>query len=258
MVLSLLKRRSAPVPVHEPEYPAGLRIYCIGDIHGRDDLLAELHGMIEQDALSFSGKKQVLYLGDYIDRGPSSNQVIERLVSQPLEGFDSIFLLGNHEQALLDFLQDARAMASWMTWGGVETLRSYGIETGPMPSPMSLDQISHQLKLKLPDSHLRFLEELQHCYQAGDYYFVHAGIRPGVPLQRQELGDQLWIRESFTQSRQDHGSVVVHGHSISREVEMLPNRIGIDTGAFHTGVLTALVLEQQSRRLLQTGEGLAS
>ncbi len=233
-------------------------MYCIGDIHGRDDLLAELHGMIEADARDYSGTKQILYLGDYIDRGPTSFQVIERLVNTRLDGFDSIFLLGNHEQALLDFLQDARAMAGWMNWGGMETLRSYGLEIGSHPPLLNLELLSRNLQHRMPAAHLAFLQQLRHCYQAGDYYFVHAGVRPGVPLDQQELGDQLWIREVFTQSRQNHGCVVVHGHSISLQVEMLPNRVGIDTGAFHTGVLTALVLEQTSRRLIQTGEAATS
>lgn len=236
----------------------GYRIYCIGDIHGRDDLLAELHQMIVQDAHGYEGVKQILYLGDYIDRGPSSNQVIERLISASPQGFESIFLLGNHEQALLDFLVDARAMIGWMGWGGAETLKSYGLVLVQQPQLMHIERLGRELKARLPAEHLRFLENLRHCYAAGDYYFVHAGVRPGVPLDRQELGDQLWIREVFTQSQQEHGAMIVHGHSISRQVERLPNRIGIDTGAFYTGVLTALVLEGTSQRLLQTGQAAAA
>jgi serine/threonine protein phosphatase 1 len=145
-----------------------------------------------------------------------------------------------------------------MGWGGAETLKSYGLSLSQAPQLFYLEGLCRELKSRLPASHLLFLENLLHCFRAGDYYFVHAGVRPGVPLDRQELGDQLWIREVFTQSRQAHGAVVVHGHSITRQVELLPNRIGIDTGAFYSGVLTALVLEEQSQRLLQTGQAAAA
>lgn len=256
MVPPLFKwTRSKDAATTEPAIPAGQRIYCIGDIHGRDDLLAQLHAQILEDAADFDGQRFTVYLGDYIDRGPASCQVIDRLLDQPLAGFEAIYLLGNHEQALLDFLQDPRAMAAWMNWGGKQTLASYGV---PLPPGLSLEHmqlLSHQLQENLPDRHLRFYQALVPSHASGDYYFVHAGIRPGIALHQQELGDQLWIREEFTRSSQQHEAVIVHGHSISTEAELLPNRIGIDTGAFHTGVLTALVLENQTQRLLQTGKG---
>lgn len=234
--------------------PSGQRIYCIGDIHGRDDLLQQLHKQIEADAAECNGKKQIIYLGDYIDRGPSSKQVLDRLIEHKLAGFESVFLLGNHEQALLDFLENAKAMAAWMNWGGKETLISYRVTLPPAVYIEQMELLAIQLRDRLPEKHLNFLATLEHCYSVGNYYFVHAGIRPGVPLAKQELGDQLWIREEFTRSQQQHEAVVVHGHSIATQAELLPNRIGIDTGAFHSGVLTALVLEGSSQRLLQTGQ----
>jgi len=253
------KRRakaSAADPSKAPDtasYPDGKRLYCIGDIHGRADLLEQLHEMIEADASGYDGDKQLLYLGDYIDRGEESKRVVDILLDQPLPGFTAIHLLGNHEQALLDFLIDPHSMASWLGFGGVATLHSYGIETGLLSSRQYLEAIRAKLEEKLPRSHREFYENCILCHVEGSYYFVHAGIRPGVALEKQQFEDQLWIREAFTASMANHGAIVVHGHTISAEPELLPNRIGIDTGAFATGVLTALVLEGTTQRLLQTG-----
>jgi len=237
----------------KPAYPDGKRLYCIGDIHGRADLLEQLHAMIEADASGYHGDKQLLYLGDYIDRGEESRRVVDILLQQSLPGFEAIHLLGNHEQALLDFLLDPHAMVSWLGFGGMATLHSYGIDTGLASSLPSLEAIRSKLEEQLPDSHREFYENCILSHAEGSYYFVHAGIRPGVALEKQHFKDQLWIREAFTASTANHGAIVVHGHTISAEPELLPNRIGIDTGAFATGVLTALVLEGTTQRILQTG-----
>jgi serine/threonine protein phosphatase 1 len=239
----------------KPQAPAGQRIYCIGDIHGRADLLQQLHALVAADAAAYPGQKLLIYLGDYIDRGPDSRQVVDRLISGAPDGFEPVFLLGNHEQALLDFLQDARRMAAWLHWGGRETLRSYGISLSQHLEIEQLQAVGRELADRVPAEHKAFYASLRSDYSAGDYYFVHAGIRPGVALHKQQLGDKLWIREEFTRSQEQHPAVVVHGHSITPDVELLPNRIGIDTGAFYTGVLTALVLEDTSQRLLQTSPG---
>jgi len=252
LVQSLFSWRKEPQRNSTPEVSPGLRVYCIGDIHGRDDLLQQLHEMIVADAEQHKGQKRIIYLGDYIDRGPASKQVVDRLINHSVQGFEQVFLLGNHEQALLDFLQDARRMSAWLHWGGRETLESYGIMMLPGMGPEHLELLSRQLAARLPEQHKRFYESLQSDHTEGDYYFVHAGIRPGITLKKQELGDKLWIREEFTRSTELHPAVIVHGHSITSKVELLPNRIGIDTGAFYSGVLTALVLEGPSQRLLQT------
>jgi serine/threonine protein phosphatase 1 len=237
------------------ELPADQRVYCIGDIHGRGDLLQQLHGMILADAADFQGRKTAVYLGDYIDRGEQSRQVIDRLLDEPLKGFDSVYLRGNHEQAMLDFMSDPKAVINWLRFGGRETLTSYGIKLAHIPRLRDVIPLAEQLERALPESHREFLNSCESSWRCGSYYFVHAGIRPGVALERQVIEDQLWIREKFLSSRDDHGAVVVHGHSISTTVEMKPNRIGIDTGAFATGVLTCLVLEGSTQRLLQTGPG---
>lgn len=235
-----------------PSLAPGRRLYCIGDIHGRLDLLEELHCMILQDCIDFDGSKIVVYLGDYIDRGAHSKQVLDLLIEQPLSGFKAVHLLGNHEHAMLDFLKNPLGIgSSWLAFGGQITCTSYGV--GKVMMNMDLELLREELAEKLPQSHLDFLNAMSLSYTEGSYCFVHAGIRPDVPLEDQDAGDLLWIRDEFTRSSSHHEFIVVHGHTISLEVESLPNRIGIDTGAYQTGKLTALVLESSQRRFLQTG-----
>jgi serine/threonine protein phosphatase 1 len=238
-----------------PSIAPGRRLYAIGDIHGRLDLLRELHALIAGDAATFDGERTLVYLGDYIDRGPASREVIDELLDAPLPGFAAVHLLGNHEQTLLDFLQYPQQAAGWLAWGGRETLQSYGVRPPPDFMRADIELLRDQFQARLPDRHVAFFRGMPLTHVAGDYLFVHAGIRPGVPLQEQDDSDLLWIRRDFTASEEVHEHVVVHGHSINEEVEMRPNRIGIDTGAFYTGVLTCLVLEGAERRLLQTGCG---
>jgi serine/threonine protein phosphatase 1 len=217
------------------------------------DLLQQLHALILDDAAHHSGEKTLVYLGDYIDRGEQSKEVIELLLEEPLPGFRPVYLLGNHEQTLLDFLQHPRAVAAWLTYGGRATLHSYGVASPLEPSRSELDDLRDELEARLPQSHLQFYRQLVPLHLAGSYCFVHAGIRPGIPVQEQRNEDLLWIREDFTESHGIHEHIVVHGHTITPEVEWRPNRIGIDTGAFISGVLTCLVLEGAERRVLQTG-----
>lgn len=236
-----------------PDIPAGQRVYCIGDIHGRADLLAQLHAMILRDAAGYGGTKTVVYLGDYVDRGEQSRQVLETLLSQPLPDFDAVYLLGNHEQAMLDFMVRPEVTASWLSFGGRETLYSYGVHLAHIPALRELAALAGQLERNLPASHRAFLLNCTESWRCGSYYFVHAGIRPGVALEEQTLEDQLWIRDVFLYSNANHGVIVVHGHTIAQQPEQRPNRIGIDTGAFASGILTCLVLEADQQRLLQTG-----
>jgi len=249
------KFRKSKMTHVSPHVPENHRIYSIGDIHGCADLLVQLHEKIKLDSKGYNGKNIIVYLGDYVDRGEQSCQVINVLLSQPLEGFDSIFLRGNHERAMLDFIDFPGAAAAWLTFGGVEALSSYGIPLAHIPSMQHVGDIAQKLDKALPDTHREFLTETcVDSWQFGSYYFVHAGIRPGVPLEKQSQEDKLWIREEFLGSTINHGIIVVHGHSITLVPEMLPNRIGIDTGAYATGVLTCLVLEGDQQRLIQTGK----
>jgi len=232
--------------------PSGQRVYAVGDIHGRADLLQQLHQLILDDSAAFNGAKTVVYLGDYIDRGDWSREVIELLLTQPLPGFANIYLRGNHEQAMLDFIEHPVEAANWLGFGGRETLSSYGIILAHIPTQAELPELAQQLSRELPQTHKVFLDDSTGCWQCGGYYFVHAGIRPGVALDKQTAHDQMWIREDFLTSSKDHGAIVVHGHSIFEKPEILANRIGIDTGAYTSGVLTCVVLEGNEQRLLQT------
>ncbi len=238
-----------------PQVPKGRRIYAIGDVHGRLDLFEELLRRIEQDRLNWNGQTEVVLLGDYIDRGPQSAQLLDLISGSLPDWAHWTILRGNHEQAMLDATQgDAnarRVLRIWLDNGGCETLRSYG-----MPALLAygddLDAIEAELRVRIPLRHLNFLRRLKRTRRVGDYLFVHAGIRPGVPLEAQADRDLLWIRDEFLNCRDDHGYVVVHGHSITPNVDERDNRIGIDTGAYATGRLTALVLEGGTRRYLST------
>ena len=233
----------------------GERVYCIGDVHGRVDLLQELHGMIARDADAYQGQRTLVYLGDLIDRGMRSREVVDLLLDEPLPGFEPVYLMGNHEQTLLDFLRYPTHAAGWLAWGGRETVLSYGVALEPGLRAPDPEAVREALTARIPDRHVEFYRGMRPYHAAGDYLFVHAGIRPGVPLQEQSESDLFWIRNEFLASEDDHGCVVVHGHSISEQVDERHNRIGIDTGAFYSGVLTCLVLEGTERRLLQTGGG---
>jgi len=248
--------RSQPARPPLANVPPGTRVYAIGDIHGRIDLLDELHDLIALDAAEYSTPRRVVvYVGDYIDRGHESRRTLDRLLDAPLPGFESVHLLGNHERAMLDFLQDIAVGPSWLRYGGLETLQSYGVDWKLREGDEEdgLRRIQAELAAKLPDRHRRFLASLKLTHVEGDYLFVHAGVRPGYPIEQQDEQDLLWIRDEFLHSNADHGKVVVHGHSIREEPELRANRIGIDTGAFATGRLTCLVLEANHLAFLRTG-----
>ncbi|WP_305325769.1 metallophosphoesterase family protein [Parvibaculum sp.] len=242
------------VPAHAPE---DTRLYAIGDIHGRDDLLAQLLDLIAADAKGCAAKRNILiFLGDYVDRGLQSCEVLDRLTGDLIPGFERVFLKGNHEQALLQFLGDAAFGRTWKYYGGLETLHSYGIkELTLSDDPKDFERARERFNEVLPKSHRRFLEMLPLSVEFGDYFFTHAGVRPGIALHRQIEEDLLWIRDDFLESGSSFGKVVVHGHTPKEEVVFRSNRIGVDTGAYMTGVLTALVLEGSARRLVQTGGG---
>jgi serine/threonine protein phosphatase 1 len=233
--------------------PDGERLYAIGDIHGRFDLLQDLQDIIDSDGRSCGLRRTIVYLGDYIDRGMGIRQVIDLLLTPVDDGVRRIFLLGNHEAMLLDFLESSRGAGAWLANGGIETLGAYGVSPpDDTAGPGAVEDTRRALREQLPPEHLEFFESLQLCHQSGDYFFVHAGVRPGVPLAQQIKQDMIWIRNDFLDAEDDFSKIVVHGHSIRTEVEELPNRIGIDTGAYMSGRLTALVLEGDHRRYLST------
>lgn len=230
-------------------------MYAVGDIHGRLDLLQKMLGLIITDVKNHQAKNpQLIFLGDYVDRGLESKQVIDLLLGGLPTGFTPIFLKGNHEDALLKFLGgDLETGLQWLTFGGRETLFSYQTPVALIPENLqAMEQVRSTFAAKLPPAHKYFLEQLVLRHEVGDYCFVHAGIKPGVPLASQSPQDLMWIRDEFLRSKANHGKIIVHGHTISDEPEVLPNRIGIDTGAFATTRLTCLVLHGETRRFLVT------
>jgi serine/threonine protein phosphatase 1 len=241
-----------PMSLPDPSLPSGMRVYAIGDIHGGLDLLKKLVDKIEVDRGAFKGPVHIIFLGDYIDRGLSSRGVIEYLIQRQANDKNAIFLLGNHEQVMRSVLlsSDKELFENWMSFGGRETLLSYGI------SPAALrngpEKLIAELVQKTPTAHLNFLQKLELSASFGDYYFCHAGVRPGIDLAKQREDDLVWIRQEFLGYTQPFGKVVVHGHSIRLKAEFKSNRIGIDTGAYATGRLTALALEGTKKWLLQT------
>ena len=238
---------------NQPKGARGYRAYVVGDVHGRLDLLEQLLGQIENDWTERPARKVlVVFLGDLVDRGPHSAQVVERLRTFSTAGVRTVFLLGNHEEVLLRILEgDASVIPSWLRFGGAECLASYGSD--PLKVARSADAEAVRLvRETIPDEHVEFLRTFGDTCRFGDYLFVHAGIRPGVSIDEQLQSDLRWIREPFLLDETDHGCVVVHGHTIIPEVEERTNRIGIDTGAYRTGVLTALVIEGAERRYLDT------
>ena len=241
-----------------PSVPSGLRVYAVGDIHGEAGRLAELLRTVEADAAEAPGDRLLVTLGDYVDRGPDSREVIDILEDEPLSGFRYVHLIGNHEQMMLDFLDDPENGPRWLMNGGDATCRSYGIDplgghwdAGGADSSSRLDELRRGLEEALPVTHRRFLDALALHHREGDYLFVHAGLRPNRPLAVQDPEDLIWIRDPFLYSARDHGFVVVHGHTPTSEPDRQPNRIGIDTGACYGGRLSCLVLETNEQRILQ-------
>jgi serine/threonine protein phosphatase 1 len=231
--------------------PEDTRLYGVGDIHGRADLLNKMLDLIAADMRLSPAKNMIeVYIGDYMDRGPHSREVIEFLCTARPLGTQRVCLKGNHEQIFLDFLADPTVISSWMGVGGLETLLSYGLRPKLSLRPSEVKEIHSGLLDCLPKAHERFIRELRLTYTCGDYFFVHGGVRPGVSLNDQMPDDLLWIREPFLSSIKNFGAVVVHGHTPVTAPVILPNRICIDTGAYVTGVLTCLVLQGQEQRFL--------
>lgn len=237
-----------------PAGAPGYRAYVIGDVHGRLDLLENLLERIERDWSERAASKRLLvFLGDLIDRGPHSAQVVEKLRTDQRPSTQTVFLLGNHEEVLLQIIDgDTSLIPSWLRFGGAECLQSYGGDPRQV-ARAAKDEALGLIQAAIPPQHLEFLRGFADTCRFGDYLFVHAGIRPGIPVDEQLQSDLRWIREPFLFDDTDHGCVVVHGHTISEGVEERDNRIGIDTGAYRTGILTALAIEGRERWYLDTG-----
>ena len=226
------------------------RIYAIGDIHGRSDLLDRMVGLIHDDLGEMPGEQCLtVTLGDYIDRGPDSSGVLDRLCDNPFRTA-YVALKGNHEELLEAFLREPEGGRYWRQLGGLETLASYRVPVSPLMVGRNYTQASESLRAALPKQHSDFLSSLPLSLDLGRYFLCHAGIRPGIPFDRQNPEDLLWIREEFLLSKYDFGKIVVHGHTPTEQPEVLPNRINVDTGAFATGRLTCVVLEAGQHRFL--------
>jgi len=236
------------------EVPGGRRVYAVGDIHGRLDLLDRLLGQIEADdrARGAGAAAEIVFLGDLVDRGPDSRGVVQRLIELSKGPRPVRFLIGNHEDVFLRAVGgDTKALRFLARIGGRETLLSYGV-TEEQFRGLGYDELAVLLKSLVPAEHVSFLAAFEDWIEIGDYLFVHAGVKPGVALADQSRGDLCWIRDEFLDHRDSFGKIVVHGHSITSGVDERPNRIGIDTGAYASGKLTALGLEKSERWYLTT------
>ncbi len=257
--MTLRRTELPPAARAETRTPPGSVVYAVGDVHGRCDLLAALQLAVGEDAGRRPARRRVLvYLGDYVSRGLDSRRVVDQVRGHRPDGFEVVALKGNHEDLLLRWLGgEGPAGRHWFDYDGLDALAHYGVAAADREArdDATLEDLRRRFAAALPAEHLAFFRTLAVSHDEGGYRFVHAGVRPGVALAAQQAGDQMWIRSEFLESEEDHGAVIVHGHSISEEVQVRRNRIGIDTGAYRTGVLTCLVLEGAERALLQTAPG---
>jgi serine/threonine protein phosphatase 1 len=232
--------------VKQPRLPEGIRVYAFGDIHGRSDLLREMFTVIDADMARNPVSRAVeVFLGDYIDRGPDSADTLDLLIERSLYR-ETVFLKGNHEAYFLEVLRDPTKLEDWRQFGGLQTLMSYGIQPSLNPDAAEQTDLIRALIEVMPGDHLRFLQSLKPSFLCGDFFFVHAGVRPGIPLKEQQENDLLWIRNEFLDSDENFGKFIVHGHTPVREPDIRPNRINIDTGAYATGNLTLLTIQGSS------------
>jgi calcineurin-like phosphoesterase family protein len=258
----MLRRLFGLAPAMRPgTVPAGQAVYAIGDVHGRLDLLEDLLARIREDAEPHTADSAriLIFLGDYVDRGSESRGVVEAVMSDLLPGFTTVRLMGNHEEAMLSFLDGESDGIDWLSFGGLETLLSYGVPLRSLPnSGEAVKALQTALVEAVPEQHVAFFRRCLLHYTVGDYVFVHAGVRPGITLEKQTQTDLLWIRDDFLRVRAPlPGRVVVHGHTICDLPQDRSHRINIDTGAFVSGRLTCLVLRGSERRFLSTGDPIA-
>jgi serine/threonine protein phosphatase 1 len=242
-MLGVLKSRQS---TKKPRLPEGIRIYAFGDIHGRADLLKKMFTVIDADLARNPVHRPIhVFLGDYVDRGPDSAGTLDLLIDRSRH-FETVCLKGNHEAYMLEVLRDPGKLAEWRKFGGLSTLMAYGLQPSLNPDADEQVELIQTLAKQMPDTHLRFLESLLPSFLCGDFFFVHAGVRPGVPLKEQAEADMLWIRDEFLDSKENFGKFIVHGHTPVREPDIRPNRVNIDTGAYATGNLTLLTIQGDS------------
>jgi serine/threonine protein phosphatase 1 len=254
MISRLFNKRTVIRPIDTAIVPEGVRVYAIGDIHGRNDLMQLLLRQIDDDDIKRGGADtQIIFLGDLVDRGPDSAGVIETAIALRESGRKVRFLMGNHEEVFVQTCRkrDPKTARFFIRIGGEATLLSYPIARAEYMG-LDLEQLCDRLDTLVPEEHLAFLESFEDQIVIGDYAFVHAGIRPDVPLSQQKPSDLRWIREEFVDQRGDLEKVIVYGHTIYDNVEERGSRIGIDTGAYASGTLTAIGLEGSERWYLQT------
>lgn len=226
-----------------------MRVFAIGDVHGRSDLLAEMHRQIAADLKANPPVDwRVVHLGDYVDRGPDSRGVIEMLIAAQAGDPRFISLAGNHDVGFVDFLDRPDPAGLFANYGGAETALSYG-GRADFSSDRAARQTADALLKTLPKTHCDFLSDLPRSCTFGDFFFCHAGVRPGAPLDRQDPKDLIWIRGEFHHWPDLFDKVVVHGHTPHHEPEILPNRVNVDTEAWRSGVLTALVIDGPQKRM---------
>jgi Calcineurin-like phosphoesterase. len=251
------KRKSKPAQPARSGFsiPEGQRVYAIGDVHGRDDLFAGMLDLIRADNAARSpAEVSIVLLGDLIDRGPQSADVVERAMRLREEFPETRLLIGNHEECFLAALTgDVRRLRYFMRIGGDATVASYWGDEKSL-ADATFEEVAERLPGLVPDEHVAFLGTGEDIIEIGDYAFVHAGIRPGIPLEKQSLSDLRWIRDEFLDNLADHGKMIVHGHSITAEPDEQANRIGVDVGAFRSGTLAALALEGEQRWFLLARE----
>lgn len=232
--------------IRKPRLPDGIRIYAIADIHGCADLLQQMFTVIDRDLTTIGSMRAIhVFLGDYIDRGPESCRTIDLLIERGRK-HESVFLMGNHESFLFDVLKNPTRLQEWKQYGGLQTLTSYGLRPSLNPDPAEQLDLINQLTLAIPQHQRKFFNSLRPRFVCGDFFFVHAGVKPGVPLANQQEQDLLWIREEFLASEKPFGKYIVHGHTPVREPDIRFNRANIDTGAYATGNLTLLSIQGDS------------
>jgi serine/threonine protein phosphatase 1 len=233
----LLEGRAAPM------LPDGLAVYAVGDIHGRADLLARVLQKIDADIASATPHRPVqIFLGDYIDRGPSSRAVVDLLIERSKDG-ETVMLKGNHESMLLQTMDNPQLVANWLRIGGLPTLKSYGVSLSGEPDRKKCEEVMAAFASAMPPTHHHFFADLKPAFSCGDFFFTHAGAKPGIDLKHQSEEDLMWIRDEFLESAYDFKKFIVHGHTPVQQPDFRPNRINIDTGAYATNNLTLLKIE---------------